>query len=267
MLGIDGFYYFYNNCSDKTEYVLKTLASLYDDVLVCENIVPDNVSPQQNAYRTFLKQHKSALLNHYVLNVDIDEFLYLFEDQSIQELLEYYSLPDVISINWRVFGSSNRKQATLNPVTTTFNKCSEKNFPFNSQFKSLFRVRDELSGLSAHRPMYDSDEVRWIFASKDTNGVAVPTSLKTKKQNAIKVGIPPIYDRCQLNHYVVKSKEEYDSKIIRGRGTSKKSNPKGDRHTEEFFEKMDRNEQDFTLNPEFAQKLSSQIDELNKKIW
>ncbi|QEP42039.1 hypothetical protein D5085_02115 [Ectothiorhodospiraceae bacterium BW-2] len=240
-LGVTDFVYIYNDCTDASENILTFLSETQKTVTIFHNkIKSDDVPQRVGAFKIF-STLINEYFNEYVLCVDLDEFLLLKKHNSIQDLVNEYECPDVISFNWRVFGSSEKKSFEPLPVTCRFKRCSHPLFPLNKEMKSLWRLNDNISGFGAHRPFLkdtDCNRIAWIVPSeKYSHGYSVLESFR----NGEKTGLDrdAIIDVAQVNHYAVKSSEEYSNRQKRGRGLANTTGKK--RHTEKYFRMMNKN--------------------------
>jgi hypothetical protein len=238
-LGFDGFVLFSNDCTDGTNLILNRLDAM-GIVQHFDNPLGPRMDPQRRAYSRANRMDvvKNA---EWVMIVDADEFLNIHTgDGSLDALLE--ALPDetdAVSINWRLFGSSGAKHMDPSPVTKRFTRACNVVQPENGLvwgFKTLFRPKS-FDYFGVHRPRFNKDrevnpkEVTWVTASGKPIG---DQYLETGwRSNARVVS----YEFGQVNHYAVKSREEFVLKKLRGTANSKDKN----RIDLEYWDKFDLN--------------------------
>lgn len=249
-IGVSKFFYYHNDCTDKTAEVLGFLAKKYDDIQVVENVVKLGKSPQSSAYHHFFRNFREELNGWYVLVIDVDEFLSLKNHANIKELIQSLGCPDAVSINWMIFGSSGYETKQPGMVTRVFTQHALPRFPHNQQFKTLWRMSPAVVSTGVHRPEFTDEELEsanWVYANFNGKGQAekFPLELRTERLSKHQSKHLPRFDQAQINHYVIKSQQEYLQKKIRGRGLQKTVNGeqiKADRHNENFFKEMDKND-------------------------
>jgi hypothetical protein len=175
--------------------------------------------------------------------VDIDEFLLLKEHDSIQDLLEAFANPQVVSFNWRIFGSSGQNEYADDLVVSRFTACAPEHHPVNRTFKSIWRNTVQVVNNGPHRPHFRT------FRTQSAGCIRQPRRwARIYRWSFARGPVPnrptygPYLDIAQINHYVVKSRSEFEEKKVRGRGWKAGGESQGARHTNAFFIEYDRNE-------------------------
>lgn len=164
--------------------------------------VPD-VSPQVSAYQNALAKCETEWIAFF----DTDEFLVLKKHSSIQRYLrEAPAHAGAIAINWLLFGSSGENHYRPDPVTTRFQRCSRRT-TINAHVKCIARKSGCVSVGHPHSP----DLKAGFFY--------VDGELKRFKLDRRAFNPNYSFETAQLNHYVVRSREEYDWKRARGAGS------------------------------------------------
>lgn len=150
----------------------------------------------------------------FCIHLDIDEFLCLKKHKNIQEFCNKYfdNFTNAIALNWVFFGSNNLIKKDNRSVLERFTKCQKGS---NKHIKLLIKVQNLLHYLGPHKVKGVENTY-----TKDTNGKII---LDLFNENG------PIHI-CQINHYKVKSKEEFE--IIKNRPRADK--PIGN---EEYYRK------------------------------
>jgi len=270
-LGFSRFIYAHNDCTDQTPQVLSTLAGFDPRVRTFHNLVEEGESPQHSAYLQARKNILPDLPGWYVLVIDIDEFLLLKAHEAIGDLMRAYDFPEAMSFNWRVFGSNGHDDFSDDLVINRFTACSLETFKMNRQRKTMWRntalCEDNTSHLARFRKGI-RDTVRWISPADPPAGVSVPPEFRVTPATHIKTSnYGPFLGQAQLNHYVLKSRAEYELKSRRGRGSQKRGGPrKGTRHTAEFFTEWDRNDLVDRSATRHAGAVSSDVAALKRRF-
>lgn len=217
---------------------------------------------QIKAYARIVESYCSTL--DVVLFVDADEFL---THESMQDGAEYECLSKLFSsnenigmvgINWRTFGSSGHKKFYNAPVVERFKKCSSDSVgEVNQHLKSASRL-SFVNSVNAHsvilnRGLYCHSDGSLIedFIAAD-GGLTSAGGSKTK---AVSAG--PL----RVNHYVVKSEEEYINKRKRGdaiRGPNYDRGP-------EYFYRHDFEDCEFEFPKDKILRLKNKISFICKK--
>ncbi|WP_281982766.1 glycosyltransferase family 2 protein [Thalassorhabdomicrobium marinisediminis] len=226
-IGITDFCIFSNDCTDGTNLMLNRLDQM-GVVTHYDNPQGPRMDPQRSAYSRANKLDwvKSA---DWVLIVDADEFLNIHVgDRSIDALIEACGHPDAISVNWRLMGSQGQSKMSIDPfkgalVTERFTRGSSFEAPENGLvwgFKTLFRPA-KFDFFGVHRPKFNKkteitpNMVTW------TNAAGQPMGEKYLQKgwrgNAENVSNA----FAQVNHYAIKSREDFLLKRLRGTANSK----------------------------------------------
>lgn len=158
----------------------------------------------------------------WVAIIDLDEMICLKQDRTIDTFLGRFDGANGIALNWRFFGSSGHQAHEPGLMIERFRRAAPLDHEINAGVKSLHRV-DEVALMLPHYSLY-----RGRAAVVSASGKPVP--------NIERVDLDPAnFAIAQVNHYFVKSVEEWDRKIRRYKGYSS-----DDR--DGYFERLDRNE-------------------------
>jgi hypothetical protein len=181
-------------------------------------------------WRNRRKQHKQqSAYNHarvglrnsveWCLFADLDEFLILQEDATLNDILPRDSSVSAVAIPWRIFGSAGQRYRGTGLTIERFLQAAAQNF---ASSKSLVRLRD-VEWMGTHWPAVLSG--RMI----DIAGDDFDPRANSKR----------IFDGiARLHHYFGRSWEEFECKRGRGRGTG----PKGAMRPSSIFHELDLNE-------------------------
>lgn len=221
MMGVDHFILYDNGLENSSQVLLKpyienglvTHIPFPDIPGLRDGRYADTLSIQQMAYADFIKRFKHHF--KYILQLDIDEFLFPKSHNSITEILNEYDDSKLarIEINWTNFGDSGHLTKPRGLVINNFTKSGSQVVP--QVVKSISNTRylsKRFSYTNVHRFSHR-------FTLKDVFTklfLGYPQIIKGKSAN----------DLFQLNHYITKSKEEFltkGQKFKKGWQTGKKT--------------------------------------------
>jgi hypothetical protein len=238
-IGITDFCIFSNDCTDGTNLILNRLDQM-GVIRHFDNPLGPRMDPQRAAYSR-AGQMDWVRASEWVLIVDADEFLNIHTgDHSVQALIG--ACPpdtDAISLNWRLMGSCGQAEFGQGLVTERFTKGSRFDKPENGLvwgFKTMFRP-NKFDYFGVHRPKFDKNKtltagmVHWVNGDGQMIGDHILT--KGWRSRADTVG----YSLGQVNHYAIKSREDFLLKRLRGTANSKNK----DRIDLEYWDKFDIN--------------------------
>jgi Glycosyltransferase family 92 len=229
VVGVEHFFIYDNESTDETTDVLLALerAGIVTRIAWTNEEaarIDPTVGPQLPAYKDFLHYKDRT---QWVAVVDADEFIVPNGMQSIQALLSVFPGAAALGINWRVFGSGGQTTYRDEPVTRRFLQRAPDTFSVNRHVKSITRT-DTLRSLGIHMA-----ELR--------EGVAVDTYGNEIDPACAGIHANPGGGLAQVNHYVVKSSEEWTAKKLRGRAGWGPTDAERFRR-EEVFRHHDRND-------------------------
>lgn len=214
-LGVGKFYIYNNESTDDTREILRP----YIDSGLVEYHFVAGKKKQTTAYDDCLARHRYD--SRWIAFIDIDEFIVPIKNNTIPEFLTDYEKFASVEINWLCYGSGGAKTRESGRVMERFRTHSHPDCELNRHIKSIVNPRLALNFISSHHPTM-------LFGSTvDTNG-------RTTRQYFFKR--TPLHDKIRINHYSVKSYEEFLEKKKRGRSMSM------DQRELDYFEKFDRNE-------------------------
>jgi glycosyltransferase involved in cell wall biosynthesis len=215
LLGVEKFYIYDNESTDNTQAVLKPYV---DNGLVEYTFYPGQ-KMQVKAYRNCVKKHKRDA--QYIAFIDIDEFIVPVKHETIPDYLQSLGRFSGVQINWIVYGSGGAKERTAGFVIERFVDHSLPDELLNRHVKTIVNPRRVLTFFSAHRPVifgkYVNSDGKWVMKSFWKR--------------------PPVTTQIRVNHYAIKSYEEFLEK--RSRGRARKANRTRGLG---YFDKYDKNE-------------------------
>ena len=201
-LGINRVFVYQNNwryAGDKSQY---------NNV---EWIAFDGEYMQMKAYNDFIDNRSSDV--DYAGFFDVDEFLCLKKDYDAQSFFNRYNDYYGFCVNWRLFGDNNLKSVDNNwSVIKRFTRCQKT---LDKHVKTFLNMK------MCHK-MFHFVNPHFVDASLQYD--VIVDSTKTRyvhgpfNENASN-------DIVQLNHYNVKTFEEYQMKMARGRADCTPDHP------------------------------------------
>ncbi len=222
IVGVGRFYLYDNGSRDNTREVLGPYLKKGEVVLVDWPIHPGQVQ----AYNHCLKHFSAAA--HWIAFIDLDEFLFGTEQDSLCHVLRDYEAFCGVVVNWLIFGSSGHARNPGGLVIKNFTRRAPLEFMINSHIKTILHTSSALGCANAHAFFYQGEACP---VDEDKNFIS-PT-----RKNLFGAVVSPKAAKLRINHYIVKSLQESERKRLRGRATVKALRPK------QFFKNLDRNDE------------------------
>lgn len=209
LAGVEHFYLYDHESTDEYNKIIRPYV---EKGLVTSVYYPGD-SRQMDAYNEAI--HKYRFFCRYMAVFDLDEFIFPKSNQSVTEVVDEIlaDKPNAayLAINWHIFGSNGQKKADYSRgVLERFTRRAKTNWmPImdtgseggNAHVKVIVNPRKVKVFCNPHSP----------FVFESCNGV------NEHGGNAYYFNKPPTADKIVINHYNVKSREEFDKKIQRGR--------------------------------------------------
>jgi hypothetical protein len=206
--------------------------------------------------REFVTHEKSKYPDGWLSVLDVDEFLYSpIKDKYIKDIIYEYDNKDIsaVLVNWKCFGSNNLDAKPEN-VLPSYTKCADDKNGINFECKSIIKIsaiksiwNSHMFHLNSGLDYYTSSGVNQndhnlqyvdIMKSKHIDYIKEVFNKNstpiTYKRNDFKHFIyPENTPRLVINHYIIRSKEEYVLKI--------KNNPqRPDRYNINIFNNINK---------------------------
>ncbi|MEM9582370.1 MAG: glycosyltransferase family 2 protein [Pseudomonadota bacterium] len=244
-IGFDHILAYSNDCEDGTDRILDRLEKL-GHVTHRDNARLPHQRPahQVRAYRK-ARREECFISSDWVAVIDADEFINIHAgNRSIQALTA--AAPDArcISLTWRLFGSSDQTFFEDGFLTEKLLRAAPAYCPSPMQawgMKSMHRT-DAVELIGCHRPkrVPDADwhALNWV----NGRGEKMPEHYHNGSWRMTKHTAG--YDLGQINHYALRTRENYLMKVARGRAYTP------DMLGADYWHKMNRNEErDITIQP------------------
>lgn len=235
LAGVEHFY-LYNN--DSTDNYNEIIAPYVDAGLVTSKYFPGDIM-QFVAYFEAIQDYRFHC--RYMAFIDLDEFIFPKNTtgtimETADKILSNYPEASGLGIHWQCFGSNGQEKADYScGVLERFTRRAKKDFHIigikegnlyhgsgNVFFKSLLNPR-HIKGVNIHCAQYFSEH----YAINE-NGSKLPSAFGF---------YPVVAEKIVVNHYIIKSREEFNLKHKRGRADSNIKWPV------EYFNNYDRNEE------------------------
>ena len=211
--GITDFLIYTNDCQDGTEALLELLPNVTHVPLE-----GGKKPPQWRALRA-ASRHPIVDSSDWICCIDCDEFINFNSGlHAISDVIHQVDA-DAIILPWRLFGNSGLIEAGEGLTIERFTRASPEDMLYpaiGSYFKTLFRGKGPFRQLGVHRPKQRNPHRHKLPKWVDGSGQAISGQLAENDGRIMNWGMPIARDLIQLNHYSVRSVEEFMIKRIRG---------------------------------------------------
>ncbi|MCM1441472.1 MAG: glycosyltransferase family 92 protein [Roseburia sp.] len=214
--GVEKFYIYDNESTDCTREVLQPYI---ESGVVEYHYFPGN-HVQLASYDDCLKLHRFD--TRWIAFIDLDEFIVPIKDLSISDFLKAFDDRPAVEINWLIYGSGGAKKKLPGGVMERFKRHSLPEHILNRHVKSIVNPRRIFNMIGCHEASRISGK------AADSHGNPLRQNFRDRV---------PQQDIIRINHYAVRSREEFEEKIARGRAAGRTkviSTP--------YFEKFDLND-------------------------
>ena len=215
-VGVDKFYIYDNESTDCTRQVLQP----YIESGVVEYRYFPGYRKQLAAYDDCLGRHR--IDSRWIAFIDLDEFIVPVRDGSVPDFLKRFEDSPAVEINWLIYGSGGQVEKSGEPVMKRFRRHSLPEHPLNRHVKSIVNPRRVYSMIGCH------EVARISGIAADSHGNPIKKHFRERE---------PQQDIIRINHYAVRSREEFMEKQNRGRAS-------GTQRTvpDEYFTRYDLND-------------------------
>ncbi len=214
--GVEKFYIYDNESTDGTHDILEPY--------IKQGLVDYKYWPghrrQLAAYDDCLEVHRFD--SHWIALIDLDEFIVPVKDSSITEFLKRFDEFAAVEINWLIYGSSGQEHKTTEAVMDRFKCHSLPDHRLNRHVKSIVNPRRVFTMIGCH------EAAKISGYAADSHGHPITKHFRERV---------PQQDVIRINHYAVKSREEFVEKQARGRASGKQREVKS-----EYFNQYDLND-------------------------
>lgn len=156
------------------------------------------MKPQIMTYNLCLQNYRKR--HRFIGFLDADEFIVIVnKTQKIPDVLRHYEPYGGVALQWKMFGSSGHQKRPEGGVLKNYNKCGS-----NIHIKTIANTDYVDRCASSVHEFYYRDRYFTVLTNH------------TKIKGCYNYG-PPQYDVMYLNHYNVKSWEDFLRKVARGK--------------------------------------------------
>lgn len=215
--GVDKFFVYDNESTDNTREVLAP----YIQSGVVEYIDWPGYRMQLAAYDDCLARHRFD--TRWIAFIDLDEFIVPMLDESIPVFLKRFEPFAAVEINWLCFGSGGQKEKLPGGVMERFHYHSLPDHYLNRHVKSIVNPRRVYGMIGCHEVARMSE-----YKNADSHGQSITHNFRERI---------PQQDVIRINHYAVRSFEEFLEKQTRGRASGTQKNVPMD-----YFTRYDLND-------------------------
>lgn len=194
--GVEKFYIYDNESTDNTREIL---TPYIDSGIVDYTYFPGR-KQQLAAYDNCFDKHRTE--TRWLAVIDLDEFIVPVQDKTIPDFLHRMEKYSSVEVNWLIYGSGGQKKQEQGGVMKRFQMHSLPDHELNRHVKSIVDPRRVCTMIGCH------EAARISGRSADSHG----NPLRKGFRNRV-----PQQDVIRINHYAVKSYEEFLSKRARGR--------------------------------------------------
>lgn len=194
--GVEKFYIYDNESTDSTQEVLEP----YIKAGIVEYKFWPGRKQQLPAYDDCFNRHRTD--TRWLAVIDLDEFIVPIIHDNIPDFLHNMEKFSVVEINWLVYGSGGAKTKKIGKVMDRFKCHSKPNDIHNRHVKSISDPRRVCTMTGCH------EAARLYGSAGDSHGNVIRRNFRDRI---------PQQDVICINHYAVKSYEEFLEKRARGR--------------------------------------------------
>ena len=214
--GVEKFYVYDNESTDGTKEILQP----YIDAGIVEYKYWPGHRRQLAAYDDCLKHYRFA--SRWIAFIDLDEFIVPIKDDSIPDFLTRFESFAGVEVNWLVYGSGGHKTKSPGTMMERFRWHSRPEHYLNRHVKSIVNPRKVFTMIGCH----EAAKISGYIA--DSHGEPVKKNFRERE---------PQQDVIRINHYAVRSYEEFVEKQARGRASGTQATVKN-----EYFNQYDLND-------------------------
>ncbi len=212
IIGVEKFYLYDNESTDETYEILKP----YIEKRIVDYTYFPGLKRQMPAYRDAVSKHQYDA--KWMAFIDVDEFIIPIENKTLPEFL--YNIPQTVSqlcVAWKIYGSNGHLTKGPGLVMQRF---THRSFDSGGRlaYKSIINPRQCIWCLSPHK----------TIALK-----------KTVDENFIDFKVPISKNKIAINHYKLKSKQEFLQRRSYGSAIYGSKRWNKDNLWEEIFELWD----------------------------
>lgn len=214
-----------NGSTDETVEVINSFPDRDSVDLI---LAPERVS-QVDLYDRVLKEYKNSI--EWCAFIDADEFLYPTVGFDLRASISNFGNVGALAAHWHIYGSAGLLDRPEGLVIQNYVRRAEDNFVFNRHVKSIVHLKNALRPLTSH--LFEVKNGIFDDAGNDLH-MGPPYGFFEEK--------PATHKTFRVNHYHVRSRNEYYIKSMRGYFGVDDEKLEGEKKFNEMFNAHDRNE-------------------------
>jgi hypothetical protein len=215
--GVEKFYIYDNESNDDTAAVL---APYIASGLVDYTFWPGK-QQQLAVYDDCLERHRLDV--RWLAFIDLDEFIVPARGGSLTGFLRRMEQYPAVEANWLVYGSGGQRERRPGSVMERFRRHAYPAHPLNSHIKSIVDPRRVACMIGCH----EAARLPGAGCAVDSSGGKITAHFNRRE---------PVHGEVRVNHYAVKSYDEFLDKRARGRARTL------DMRGLDYFDRFDLND-------------------------
>lgn len=252
-LGVDHFFIANNGSVDGSDELLRALSDI-GVITYFDFEVPVDISPQIPCYEYIVKRF--GCKSKWIAFIDADEIIFPTENHiSLVDYIDSIDSDDlgILALNWSIFGSSDEEYYKNEFVVERFKKRANRDFGINRHYKPILKADAfySMCGTTHDFNLKDGYKIRHIDGSD--------LSYRPQRRG---VSDKMIWSPFRLNHYLLKSKEEFTLRKSRNGDAAVLGRSKG----RGYFLKHDKNDVFDDLSEKYLGCLKSEHSKLMEKL-
>ena len=196
--GVDRFYIYDNESTDETRRILEPY--IQRGIVVYKYWAGHR--RQLAAYDDCLEHYRFT--SRWIAFIDLDELIVPIKDASIPAFLSRFESFAGVEINWLIYGSNGLRQKTSGTMMERFTRHAKPEHRLNRIVKTIVDPRRVYSMIGCH----EAAKISGYIA--DSHGQPVEHNFRKRTAQ---------HDVIRINHYAVRSFEEFEEKQKRGRAS------------------------------------------------
>lgn len=201
IVGVQRFIICLHKCQDDTEAQIKSLPFYDPETIIIHTINNQIDLPQMGVYDNIIKNY--AYSTRWALILDDDEFFFSPENDDLNYLLKRYEAYGGVTANWQWFGSNNHVLRPKGLVIEAYTKRARDDYSMHWGCKSIIQPKRWIKSISPHRFETSPCCVNEYFQ---------PVCGHWRN------GTPCSVEVLRVNHYKVRSMEDWVQRCRRGDG-------------------------------------------------
>lgn len=223
--GVEHLILFDNGSTDRTAEIIQS----FPDQSSVTYISWPGPGTSVDMYRHALELYRNDF--HWIAFIDSDEFLYPVKETDIRQVLCHIGAK-AIGVHWYIYGSGGHKERPAGLVIENFKWRAPAGYFHNRHVKSIVQPKYVERVLSSH--VFQVPQNSFIDENGKILHLNAPYGFFGEKE--------PVHNKLRINHYHVRSREDYIAKSKRGYFGVKDYKLGPDRF-EKAFQTGDRNDE------------------------